>query len=396
MIYFFNIVFNNIKRTFSNYWYISILFILWLYRVDFISADGAGLAKGLQVFTIFGILLYTIYKYNKIISYSYYRTVLPIKSLLFLYTYALISTVWAFMPTFAFFLSFQNLVICFFLVWLFSQCNSFKSLEITFLSIYFSITLFELIIVRILYTPSIFIHYLSPASTSAICFSYCIAELLNMKINDRKRKLYLKGAIIYSLIVIITCTSSGANASAVFGFGMALFFSGQFLYSFLIVSIAVFLYLNPHLIDDILLLIMPGKTMETIESATGRSDLWDIMMKLANKKPVFGWGFGCIERAATVYGEKASPDAHNNYLGIYGSLGGVGIVLLIYHFASTIIYNLKRKFRLGHLGLFSATCCAMLNGYSYGFLSGKACSITVVYFIIVVLSFYYGRIKKYE
>ena len=396
MMFFFKIIFENIIKAIKKYFIITLLFALWLYRIDFIVADSAGFAKALQVITIFGILLYTLHKKSNIISYSYNRTISPIKSLLFLYLYALISTLWAFMPTFAFFLSFQNLVLCFFLVWLFSNCKSFKSLEKTFLAIYAGITLFELITVRILYYPSVFIHYLSPATSSAICFSYCIAELLNMKIKDRKRRSYLKGAIVYSLIVLITCTSSGANASAIFGLGTAFIFSGQFFYAFLIISIAVFLYLNPHLFDAFLLHIMPGKTMETIESATGRTILWDIMIELSNKKPIFGWGFGCIERAATAYGDIESPDAHNNYLGIYGSLGITGILILIYHFISAIIYNLKRRARLGFLGLLSAICCAMLNGYSYGFLSGKACSITVVYFAIVVLSFYYSRVRVYE
>lgn len=396
MIHFFYITFKNIKKAFRHYWIMSILFILWLYRVDFISADDAGLAKALQVLTIIGMLLYIFNKYNNIIIYSYNKTILPIKTLLILYSYALLSTIWAFIPTFAFFLSFQNIVICLVLIWIFSQCTNFKMLEKTFLTIYLGITLFELIIVRILYTPTIFIHFLSPASTSAICFSYCAAEMLSIKKNDKERKLYLKGAITYSIIVLITCTSSGANASAIFGFCTALFFSGQFIYAFLIISGSIFIYLNQHLIDNILLFIMPGKTMETIQSATGRAELWDTMIELANKKPLFGWGYGCIERAATFYGDKPSPDAHNNYLGIFGSLGIIGIILFIYHFIVTAIYNLKRRYRPGHLGLFSAICCAMLNGYSYGFLSGKACSITVIYFSIVVLSFYFSKIKFYD
>lgn len=135
--------------------------------------------------------------------------------------------------------------------------------------------------------------------------------------------------------------------------------------------------------------------MTAIESATGRTELWETMMDLADQKPLFGWGFACIERAATAFGDKASPDAHNNYIGIYGSLGYVGIILLIYHYCTNVIYLLKRRSRIGCLGLLAAASCSMLNGYSYGFLSGKACSITVIYFMIVVLSFYYTRVKYY-
>lgn len=42
----------------SKYRWLLILFILWLYRVDFISADGGGLAKTLQVVTLFGMFFF--------------------------------------------------------------------------------------------------------------------------------------------------------------------------------------------------------------------------------------------------------------------------------------------------------------------------------------------------
>ena len=89
-----------------------------------------------------------------------------------------------------------------------------------------------------------------------------------------------------------------------------------------------------------------------------------------------------------------ASDAHNNYLGIYGSLGIIGCAFLGLQFLSTMLYSFKRRMKCGYLGIFAATCCAILNGYSYGFLSGKACSITVIY--LVVLSFTYSRVNYYD
>lgn len=391
-----SILYKNVKTALTHYKIIVILFFVWLYRVDFIPADGGGLAKALQVVCIFGLLLIVYRKNHNIIRNTYLKTNSSVKSLLTLYIYALISTLWAFIPTFAFFLSFQMIVLCLLLSWIFSQIHDFKTMEKVFITICYSIILFEAIFNRLLFMPSLFIHELASASSAAMLFSYCIAEYLNMRKHDSERSAYLKFTMVFAICILITSTSSGANASAIFGMIIALFFSGQIIYALGIIFVALILYLNQGLIIKLLLLIMPGKDMEGIESATGRAELWDTITKLAAQKPLFGWGFACIERAATAFGGKASPDAHNNYLGIYGSLGYVGIILLIYHYCSNIIFLLKKRKRIGCLGLLSAASCSMLNGYSYGFLSGKACSITVIYFMVVVLSFYYTRTKLYD
>ena len=391
-----SILYKNIKIAIIHYKIIVILFFVWLYRVDFIPADGGGLAKALQVICIFGLLFIIYQKNNNIIKNTYLKTNSSVKSLIILYFYALMSTIWAFVPTFAFFLSFQMIVLCLLLSWIFSQIKDFKTMEKTFITICYSIILFEAVLHRVLYSPSLFIHELASASSAAMLFSYCIAEYVNMKKRDTERSSYLKFSLFFSICILVTSTSSGANASAIFGMVISLFFSGQIIYALVFVLIALILYLNQGLILRLLLFIMPGKDIEGIQSATGRAELWDMMIKLADQKPLFGWGFACIERAATAFGGKASPDAHNNYLGIYGSLGYTGIILLIYHYYNNIIYLLKRKNRIGHLGLLAAASCSMLNGYSYGFLSGKACSITVIYFMIVVLSFYYNKTNLYD
>lgn len=391
-----SILYKNSKTAITHYKIIVILFFVWLYRVDFIPSDGGGVAKALQVICIFGLLLIVYRRNPNIIGNTYLRSNSPIKSLITLYIYALISTLWAFIPTFAFFLSFQIIVLCLLLSWIFSQIHDFKTMEKVFITICYSIILFEAIFNRLLYMPSLFIHELASASSAAMLFSYCIAEYLNMKKHDSERSAYLKFTMLFSICILITSTSSGANASAVFGMIIALFFSGQIIYALGIIFVALILYFNQGLIIKLLLFIMPGKDMAGIESATGRAELWDTMMKLADQKPLFGWGFACIERAATEFGGKASPDAHNNYLGIYGSLGYMGIILLVYHYYNNIIFLLKKRHRIGCLGLLAAASCSMLNGYSYGFLSGKACSITVIYFMVVVLSFYYTRIKLYD
>lgn len=375
----------------SKYKWLLILFVLWLYRVDFISADGGGLAKGLQVITIFGLLYLVLSNKKSIVSYAYNRTNLPVQSVLWLYTYAVISTLWALIPTFAFFLSFQNVVLIFVLLWVISLARDFIQMEKFLLIFSVLVTLFEVVCIRILNSPTLFIHYLSGGSAAAICIAYSVGELLaNHRLNKERKKL-LKNTLLISLFILVTSTSSGANASAVFGFIVALFLSGKILYALLLLCFGLFLYFNPHLIETLILMMMPGKTLDSLQSSSGRAALWDILYELAAQKPLFGWGYACIERAVTQTGFMAS-DAHNNYLGIYGSLGIVGCIFLAIQMLSSVVYALQRRMRPGYVGLTCAFCCAILNGYSYGFLSGKACSITVIYFCLVILTFTYSKV----
>ncbi|WP_294559414.1 O-antigen ligase family protein [uncultured Bacteroides sp.] len=380
----------------SRYRWLGIFFLVWLYRVDFIPADGGGFAKILQVATLFG-MFYIVYKRSSnIVSYSFNKTNNSVKSCLCLYFFGLLSTLWALIPTFAFFLSLQNIVILLVLIWLFSQLKSFVEIERCFLLLTMYIMLFEAIFFRAEYGISLFIHCLPCGTTAALCISYTVGELLGMRTDNVARKSVLRACLIVSLIVIITSTSSGANASAVAGVIVASMLSGKILIAFILLLLAIILYFNQDLVNSLIFFLMPGKDMEGIKTATGRSYLWDIMMELAAQKPLFGWGFGCIERAATLTGRIESPDAHNNYLGLYGSIGIVGSAIAYIHFIIQTLFCFKRTNKVGYLGLLSATCCALLNGYSYGFLSGKACSITVVYLALVALTFSYSKVRMYD
>lgn len=379
----------------SKYKWMLFLYLIWLYRVEFVAADNGGLAKGAQVVTIGGMLLLVMRYKRGIINYVYNRTNVATQSLVILYTYALISTLWAFIPSFAFFLSLQNLVIICILVWLFLYQRSFKKMEQAFLIGGTSILLLESILCRIINGMDLFVHHLVTGSTSALLLSYCIAEIFNKAMVEKERERLLKGIATICVIILITSTSSGANASALFGFGVACLFSRKWVYAVMLLFVSVILYVYPEAMDYIMGMIMNGKSQETVRTANGRQYLWEILLKLAAQRPVLGWGYACIERAVTQQGFLAM-DAHNNYLGIYGSLGIVGCVLFGYHLLVQTVHAYKNRARPGYLGLLCATCCAILNGYSYGFLSGKACSITVVYFMLVVLSFTYSRALRYE
>lgn len=376
-------------------WFI-LIFAMWLYRVEFMPDTGAGLGKIIQVGTLGLLSLLLLRKSPKVVNYSFSRTNRAISSVLLLYIYAIASTLWAFLPQFAFFLSFQNVVLVLLIIYMFEQCGSFKSLEKVFIFSILIMGFFEAISVRIS-EPQLIVHFLPGGSSAAMLLAYSVGEYMNIKKTDANRKTLLKNTIILSMILLVLNTSGGANASALFGVGVAMFFGGKRSYAVVLVLLGVYLMANQDLIDDIILTLMPGKTMEIVETGNGREFIWERILGYAAEKPWFGWGFACVERIdQDVFSGQSLSDAHNNYIGIYGSLGIVGCILFGIHILRTFFATFPYIKRVGFLGLFCAFCCACMNGYTYGFLSGKACSITIVYFMIVVLTFYYKKIGCYN
>lgn len=136
--------------------------------------------------------------------------------------------------------------------------------------------------------------------------------------------------------------------------------------------------------------------MEIIEIGNGRETIWNAIIAVTMKQPMYGWGFACGERVAGDSINWNLSDAHNNYLGLFGGLGFIGVGLFIIHQIITTTFLFFKRYRIGHTGLFCAFCCASINGYSYGYMSGKACSITVTYFAILVFSLVSLLTKTYD
>lgn len=372
------------------YKWMTVFFAIWYYRIVFMTAGG--LATLLQAGTLFA-MFYLAYKRTPNLIGRVQHTCMPVKTLLLFYFYAFVSFAWAYMPFFSGFLSMQNLLVILILYWFFTRFDTFEGMERGFLTFFLLVDVIDSILWRLLVHPSLFVHQLAVGSVAAMAIAYSVCEYM-MEHKDRKRKSFLKKCIGVSLVILILSTSSGANASAIASCSIAFFVSGKIFVCILMLLFAIFLYFNQDMINTLILMVMPGKDMETVRSATGREVIWEVMWELAHQKPLLGWGYACVERVATDVGPVPTPDSHNNYLGFYGSLGIVGCIFAGIHFLSALMYSFARKLKKGYAGLFCATCCAVINGYSYGFLSGKACWITVMYFAVVMLMYFYSRVPS--
>lgn len=390
---FFLYIFHALRGALLSYYRILfVLFFVLLYRIEFMSDLGFGGAKLLQVVCLVGIVYYLLQYCPKIFQISLSNVGGAIQSSLHLYLFAILSTVWAFMPSFAFFLSVQNVVLILLFVWFFSIFDNFLSIERAFVFLAVVLQLFQFVCLQIA-SVGLFHHFLPGASVGAMTLCYCAGEYMNMKLKDEARVQMLFYASVISVISLILYTSGGANAAAVCGIAVAMFFCGKRVYAVMLFLIGVFFFFNQDLIDSIILTLMPGKDMETIRIGNGRDAIWSAICESVASRPVYGWGFACAERTVPhVIGGQILSDAHNSYVGIYGSLGYIGCVLLGIHLLRTGWEIITRIAYPGYVGLLSAFACACLNMYTYGFLSGKACSITMVYFMLVSLSYHFRRV----
>lgn len=381
----------------SKYALITILYVIWLYRIEFMPDTGGGVAKAVQVFSLLCIA-FLLFRYNgNIVTKCLNKSNAPIKSELILYIFALISTSWALLPQFAFFISFQNIIMIMAVFWMLTLSDDFKSTEKTFVYFVLLTVLFENIAIRLTAQKVLIAHFLPAASSAAMLFVYSLGEYLSIGGKDVKRKSFLRNTALCSACLLIVNTSGGANSSALFAIGVALWLSRKYFMAFAVTVTAVFILTNQDLLTDIILTLMPDKNIEQIETGNGRQEIWDMLLKAASEKPYIGWGFACVERTVgSIFEDQTLSDAHNNYIGMYGSLGIVGLILFVFHYFVQLLFSLRRIKRPGFVGIICATACAMVNGYSYGFMSGKTCSITVVYFAIVALTFAYSRLRFYD
>lgn len=381
----------------SKYKWLAIFFMVLLYRIEFMPDTGGGLAKGIQVGALFFIVC-LLFKYDgNFVRKSFQYSNISVKSILVLYLYAMISTLWALMPQLAFFLSFQNLIMIMLMHWLLTRFSDFKSTEKTFVYFVMLMIILENIGVRLSAQRVLIAHFLPAASSAAILFSYSIGEYFAVKNIDKKRKIFLRNTFVLCVCFLVINTSGGANSSALFGVAVALWIARKYIPALMVTGAAVFIFTHQDLLNEIILTLMPDKNLEQIETGNGRQEIWANLMAAAAEKPFCGWGFACVERTVqSIFENQVLSDAHNNYIGMYGSLGIIGLVLFCFHYVVQLFSSLKRRLRPGYVGIICATSCAMLNGYSYGFMSGKTCSITIAYFAIVILTLSFSKCKYYD
>jgi O-antigen ligase len=109
-----------------------------------------------------------------------------------------------------------------------------------------------------------------------------------------------------------------------------------------ILGVASFIAIFPF-IDSILALLSRSGSAEEILTATGRSEIWAVVIDLWTQKPIHGWGYGAMLYILPTYPGlfEAAAHAHNLYLEVLVGGGVIGLGLLLLAIASTLFWGIR-------------------------------------------------------
>ena len=377
---------------------IYVLIILFVVRISVFKMGRTSLS--LDIYTIFQILITLIIfavlffnRENKLLKMFKDKS---FKLIVFVYLMGLTSSLWSALPSFSFYMSFQNLVFFFGIFYVFSKVYSFSEMETKFFN--FSLILIAIdLFGDIVLSGSLNIfsyHNLETGGIAGVLFCYSSAELYVIKNHkrDKNRKKRLKKMFWIGLFVLIVSTSSGSNVAAIGGLTSIVFFGKQLFPKVLIFILLFVLILFPEIVDILIQTIFPGKSMTAINSFGHRMYLWESIIDLFKQRPVLGWGYASVERI----GERYNVDSHNSFLGILGGLGIIGAILYSLFLIQSTMRIIKFRNQIGYWGIFAATICLLINSNTFGFLSSKTSLLTLSFFTLCCLSFFYKYLPYYK
>ena len=134
----------------SKYKWMLLLFILWVYRVSCMPADGSGIARGLQIVTTFGLLWFALSIRKNCVFPALFHTKMPSVTMTWYLMLALVSTLWSYVPMMSFFMAFEKMVFMIVFFAVFSQVHTFENTERIFVYLVVGMLIFNGIATRVM------------------------------------------------------------------------------------------------------------------------------------------------------------------------------------------------------------------------------------------------------
>jgi len=373
---------------------VQILLILFYIRIAVFQVKRDGIT--IDIYTVFQIgaivliALILLFQKKQNIRMS---SLIGDKTYVFLFLFYLvgaISVVWSEMPFFSFYMAFQDIVLMGAAYYLVSLNNDFIEMEVYFIKLLFLMIIISFIGYVAIHPLSMVFNYhdLVTSAIAAILFCYSVGELIALKSSNTnvwsiKRKRLLKRTLILSLLVLAVSTSSGANVSALFGLLSLVVFGKNIFLKLLFGMLAAIIIINPDIIQQLISLLLPGKSLEGIRTAGYRMHMWENYFEMIQERPLLGWGFASIERLGLYY----NNDSHNSYIGAVGGVGIIGSIFLLIFIVKKTLAIYQYRILPGYWGIFAAFSAVLMNANTFGFISSKATEVTVAFFFLVAFSY---------
>lgn len=224
-------------------------------------------------------------------------------------------------------------------------------------------------------------HTNSYSATAAILFCYCLGEYLAMtgaeRSQDKERSRQLRLFGIFSFGALALGTSAASNVAAAVGClliflalrRLSLLLTGFFLGFF------VLLWGGADFFRE---LLFPGKSEYAIETATGRTMIWELYWHKFLQSPILGYGFGIISGGR----DKAfAALSHNSLFTVLIGTGSVGLALFGLFSLRLWWTTLGKVWRRGPgtVGFAGALAAAFVNCLGMPMMADRWISTSVVF-----------------
>lgn len=358
------------------------LFALWMFRLTFLKQGNEG-GVAINKFVIvqlvaeLGIFVYLI---QQNINFATIFILQPIRYFAWMYLLGVLSILWGIIPIVGSYFAFQNLLMLLFIYHIFSQVHDFFQLERFFLVVAHIILL--LFIFEQIISSEFYFHSVGYSTVAGILFTYSIVELSH-SYRPLENQLWLKRSVIFSTFILLITTSGGALVSTACSAMLLIFFAKKNSIRFLSALCAI-LFLFAYWLgffDMIIEFLCPGKSIESIESAHGRTHIWSLILEKAAERPWLGWGYASVERIIDFY----CIDSHNFFVGILGNLGYVGCAFGALGFLSLLGFTFIHRKMMGMSGFLVASFFSLVNSNTYNFVAGKETLASFIFQLVVVL-----------
>jgi len=169
---------------------------------------------------------------------------------------------------------------------------------------------------------------------------------------DRRRFDYDNNQITYlslilfslSVLGIIYGTSSASNVSLILSILLLVSLRESRIITtvILMISILVVWFAWQNYQAEIMKIVFPGKTITSIETATGRTSMWKYYMDGFLEKPLLGWGFPTGEKEGFKFGWVTTSTSHNMLISVAINTGIIGLLLFSTFMISYTLYIIRK------------------------------------------------------
>lgn len=306
-------------------------------------------------------------------------------SLLFLflyYVFCMLSALWSSLPPYTLYKSLEYVVLLLSILIAVSYEKDYETAEKKVLALV-TVTLFCGIFMHVkLYDYQVSIaslHTNQYSATAAMLSAYCLGEYLKAH-NARKKTLKWFGVV--GLFFLVIGTSAASNVAFLCGAVLVFLLIGKLIFAFtaawiLTVSAFIGVYVLDADFGFLISILAPGKSVERLETASGRLLIFEYYKDRIFESPFIGHGFAVIDKGKVAEvlvghgvlgmdegGGVLQPGlTHNSILSVILGTGLVGMFfygLFLIKFGIQSIKSLATK-RQGCIGFTAAVVTGLIN-----------------------------------